>query len=440
MSCKSFPNQNQDTEAQIRHPLTKNLTLTAIILAATCLSSAQYCLAAPKTAEQTPDQLEQIKLKSADWGAERQQATALTNAHKYQEAEAIYKKIIAEREGLLLDLSAEYDLLGQLYLTWGKKDDALAMYQKLVAIKEKANGADDDQMVFPLNQYADCLAKLGHKDDAAKMRARVKKIESNSNVMPKFAKITSPPGSAARLAEAKATRDKGEALMLADQQPKALEYFKHAVALDPKDAQALLDRGEALFWSQQEAKAMLDYNQVIKMRPALQKAYVDRAYAYEAADKYAPAIADFEKAVLLDPKDTETLGALAKLLDERGKHKEAIEYYSKALAVKPDLYWPYVQRALAYSSLGETKKALDDYDTLIKRAPTDADYYEFRGGLYAKIGEPEKALADFDKVISLKPTYGGGYSARAKVYEKIDGKKSPRVMADIKTAKKYGAE
>src|SRR5438105_22786 len=68
----------------------------------------------------TPDQQEQVKLKSAKWGEDRQKAEALTKAGKYQEAEAIYRKTIADRQTLGLDLFSEYDRLGALFMSWGK--------------------------------------------------------------------------------------------------------------------------------------------------------------------------------------------------------------------------------------------------------------------------------------------------------------------------------
>jgi tetratricopeptide (TPR) repeat protein len=88
--------------------------------------------------------------------------------------------------------------------------------------------------------------------------------------------------------------------------------------------------------------------------------------------------------------------------------------------------------------MGQYKLALADYTTLVERAPEDSDYYEYRAAVYVLAGDQQKALDDYNRLISLNPKYPVGYRERAKLYEKLDGKKSPRVVADYATVKKLG--
>ncbi|MBS1996770.1 MAG: tetratricopeptide repeat protein [Cyanobacteria bacterium SZAS LIN-2] len=418
----------------------KSRPLAGLLASLVLISSGlqAHCQSAEPAPKQTPDQLEQIKLKSAKWGEERQKATALETAKKYPEAEAIYKGIIAERQNLGLDLCSEYDALGLLYLKMGKKAEAEETFKAMIADRSKLNGDKDPQVVWPLNEYAACLDKLGKKDEAKKARAQAAAIEKESNTIPKFGKMPGASGSPERIAEATKMLELGEKCMKAELQTKALAYFDRALALNPNDTAALIARGDCLQWFNKWPKAQLDLNKAIKLKPDLEKAYVSRAFLHENLKQYPAAIADFKKAASLDPKDSEAIGSLAKLLDEQGKHKEAVEYYSKIITTSPALYWPYVQRAVAYTSMGQYKQAIADYSTLVERAPDDSDYYQYRGEVYFKAGDLQKALADYNRLIELNPKYSLGYHERARIYEKLDGKKTPRVVADYAKAKKLG--
>ncbi len=407
--------------------------LSPLLLSALWLQA----LPAPAT-DRNPEQDEQVKLKSAKWGIEDQKATALLKAGKYQEAETIYKKVLDERRALNLDLFTEQDSLGQLYLKWGKKDEAEKVYQEMVADREKMSGEGSQDVIFPLKQYADALDKTGKKEEAKKARLRAQAIQKDLDSIPSFGKITAKAGSPERLAEAEKMRSLGEKCMRDELQAKALVYFNRSLALNPNDPYALRDRGEALQWSNKFAMAMLDIDKAINLKKDFQKAYVSRAFLNDNLNHRGLAMADFIKAVTLDPKDVDTMGTLAKHYDEQGKHKEAVDYYSKIIAVSPALYWPYVQRAVAYTGMAKYKEAIADYTTLVDRAPEDPDYHEYRGAVYVKAGDLKAALEDYNHLIALNPTYPVGYRERGKIFEKMDGKKSPRVVADYAKVKKLG--
>ena len=394
--------------------------------------------AAARANDLTPDQQEEVKLKSGKWMAMRQKAEALEKKSKFEDAAAIFKEIMSQRQTLGLDLLSEYDAMGSLYMSWGKPDAALKTYQDMVAAREKLNGPDDPQVVYPLNQYAACLNKLGRKDEAKAMLARAASIQKNADAIPKFPKITGAAGSPARMAEGEKMRALGEKAMASELQHKAQAYFEQAVKLNSDDATAVCDRAEAESWNQQYVKAAADFDKAIKMKPDMHKAFVGRAYFHENQNQSGLAILDFEKAVALDPKDTESMGARAKLLQEMGQHKKAIDGYTKVIATDPKLYWPYVQRSVSYTALKQYKQAVDDLTTIVNRAPEDYEYREYRAGVYLKAGELKNALADYDKIIESNPTYSIGYHARAQLYEKLDGKKTPRALADYAMAKKFG--
>lgn len=352
--------------------------------------------------ELTPQQQEEVKLKSAIWGQQREKALALTKAKKFSEVEAIYKQIIEERRALNLDLLSEQDLLTTLYLNYGKNDLAEATAREMVISREKMSDKEDPTLAYPLEQLARCLERIGKKEEASSVRARAAKIQSDAKVIPHFGKITQPVGAPERIKAAEEMRLTGQKYMRLDLQSKALAYFDRAVALDAKNAQALRDRAAAESWFDMTGKAINDLNLAIKLKPDFAQAYFDRGMAYESLSQYGKALADFGRAIALNPRDIEALGTRGKLLDVMGKHKEAIADYSRAIASDTTHYWPYVQRAVAYTSLKQYKDAINDYTTLIERAPDDYEYYEYRRDLYLKAGDKTSAQADQKKITQLK--------------------------------------
>ena len=372
-----------------------------ILLAFTiCLLTAPQVLAL--AAELTPQQKEEVKLKSAVWGLKRQKALELTKAKKFAEVEAIYKQIIEERRALNLDLLSELDLLTTLYLNYDKNDLAEATAREMVDSREKISDSEDPTLAYPLEQLAKCLDRIGKKDEAISARARAAKIQKDAQSIPHFGKILLPPGAPARIKEAEEMRLLGQKYMRLDLQSKALAYFDRAVALDSKNAQAYKDRASAESWFDMTTKAINDLNLAIKLKPDFVQAYFDRGMAYESLSQYPRALSDFGRAIALNPRDIESLGTRGKLLDVMGKHKEAIADYTRAIASDTTHYWPYVQRAVAYTSLKQYQDAINDYTTLIERAPDDYEYYEYRRDLYIKAGDKAKAQADQKTISQLK--------------------------------------
>ena len=327
--------------------MNRNRTINALIALALVHSAASAAV------NSNPDRDEQIKVKSGKWMEQRQRADALVKAGKYEDAEAIYKKVIEERTALDMDLLSEYESLGDIYMKSGKKEQALQTYRDMVTNREKLG--ENWQLVYPLQQLADCLQKVGKYDEAKKTLARATALQKDSDTIPKFSKITAAVGSPERVAEGEKMRLLGEKWMNLDRQEKAKAYFDRAVALNPKDAMALCDRGEAEHFFEQFTKARADLDNAIKLKPDLAKAYALRARLRENFKEYKQALADFDKAIAIDPKDTDTIGDRAKLADSIGQHKEAVDGYTKVMDINPSLYWPYIQRSVAYGSMGQHK-------------------------------------------------------------------------------------
>lgn len=398
--------------------------------------SLSLCLtiSAAFAADLTPAQQEDLKIKSGEWMVESQKADQLNKQHKFAEAEAIYKKILDERKELGLDLSAQQNGLAWFYANWNKNDLAEQYFNDQFASVEKSALLDQMQYCYPLEEHAKFLERIGKKDEAKKLRARVAAIRLADKAPVKLPPLAKTLSAAQKIEEATKCTEMGKKLVDSELQLKAVPWLDRAILLNPKDATAYFLRSRCDAWVDNFQKAVLDLNTAIKLKPDYAEAYGDRGHAYVAIKQYPRAYADFEKAFQLS-KDTDAMGSKAKLEDVNGKHKEAVADYTRVIAVEPEKSWPYVQRGIAYEALKDYTKAIADYTVLCDRYPKSYEYFELRGAAYMKANQLDKSLADYNQVISLNPSYTGGYKQRAGVYQKMDGKQSPRVMADLKKSK-----
>lgn len=404
--------------------------ISAVLTLSICLS-----ISAAHASDLTPAQSEELRIKSGVWMEQSQKADKLNKQHKFADADAIYKSILEDRKTLGLDTSAQHNGLAWFYANWGKNDLAEQEFNDQLAAVEKTAGLDEMQFVFPLEDHAKFLEKIGKKDEAAKLRARVKAIKVAANAPVKLPPLSKDMTHEQKIEEGKKACDMGKKLVDSELWQKAAIWLNRAIQLNPNDATAYFLRSQTQAWADNLPKAAQDLTTAIKLKPDYADAYRERGQAYEGLNQYAKAYADFDKAFALNPKDTEAMGAKAKLEDENGKHKEAVVDYTKVITVNPELSWPYVQRGIAYEALKNYAKAIADYTILCDRYPKAYDYFEMRGGAYMKANQLDKSLADYNKVVALNPRYTGGYADRAKLYQKMDGKQSPRVMADLKKSK-----
>ncbi|HEY9677779.1 MAG TPA: hypothetical protein V6C76_07205 [Drouetiella sp.] len=408
-----------------------------LISAALTLSIALSLSAsiAVKATDLTPAQQEEVRVKSGVWMDDNRKAEALSKQHKFAEAEALYKKVLSEREALGLDTSQEHYNLAWFYANFGKNDLAEEEFKQELAVVEKNSMLDEMHSVFPLQEHAKFLDKIGKKAEAAKLRAKAKAIQADASKPVKLPALKANMTAEEKVEEGKKACEMAKKYYDSELPEKAAVWVGRAIALNPKDSTAFLIRGECESWENKFAKASQTFSTAIQLKPDYSEAYNERGHADVALKQIPKAYADFEKAFELNKKNHDALGSKAKLEDTSGKHKEAIADYTRIIEVAPELSWPYVQRAFAYETIKDYKKAIADYTVLCDRYPKEYDYYEMRGTAYFRANMMKESLDDYNKVVALNPKYTGGYADRAKVYQKIDGKKSARVMADLKKAK-----
>jgi tetratricopeptide (TPR) repeat protein len=304
----------------------------------------------------------------------------------------------------------------------GRYDDAVQIFQKLVADSEHSSGQYSDSERSNRALFLERLALLYREQN---------KVDQAVAVYQKMAELGGEYASHAYESEVETYRD-------AHQYDKALQVAREANEKLPKD------RGTRLMYAMQLtdgpnpeegitlAKSMLTktpadlevYRQLANIYTRLRrwkeasdaidhaeqlsnkaddKFYVAflRGALYERQKLYDQAEVEFRKALALDPNNSMTLNYLGYMLADHGmKLQEALGMIKKAVELDPQNYAYLDSLGWAYFKLGQYSQAEADLRKAVERNSTDATVHDHLGELYEKTGRLKLAAAQWEESLN----------------------------------------
>ncbi|HYT92159.1 MAG TPA: tetratricopeptide repeat protein, partial [Gemmataceae bacterium] len=126
----------------------------------------------------------------------------------------------------------------------------------------------------------------------------------------------------------------------------AIQHYRTAIALDPKDAKPHYNLGVALEKSGDVAGAIQHYRTAVAIDPKLALAHTNLGVALQDSKDVAGAIQHYRTAVAIDPKDAKAHTNLGNALAESKDVAGAIKHYRTAIALDP-------KDAKAHGALGQ---------------------------------------------------------------------------------------
>jgi tetratricopeptide (TPR) repeat protein len=174
----------------------------------------------------------------------------------------------------------------------------------------------------------------------------------------------------------------------------AIDYFRQAVALNPKNENAKLGLSEAL-----------------------------TAKGDETSEKISPqsALVFYEEAVKLNGKNSAAFASLGEIYDDLNQNEKAVANYEKALQLSPELSELHAPLGILYLQKGEIALA-ENYLTKATNAngANDPETQYFKGLLYYKQNKNQEALAAFSSAVKAKPDYAEAYYYQGETYDRLD--------------------
>ena len=308
------------------------------------------------------------------------QAEAAIEKKDYATAEPLLQKVVAVDSA---NYVAWFDL-GFLYTAVGKTEDSIAAYRKSVAAKPD---------VFESNlNLGLMLAKAGQADAEQFLRAATK-LKPTSHVEEGHARAWL---SLAHVLEA-------------SKPDEAIEAFRQAAALQPKDPEPHLSAGLLLEKQNRFADAEQEYKQALTIDPASTEALTGMGNIYMRGHRFTEAEDILRKLVALHPNDAGAHMQLGRMLAADGQNDKAVAELQAALKLAPDDAGALRDLAELYILAGKYDQAEAQYRSLLAASPKDAELHHWLGQAFLKQRKFPEAQKEFLTTVNLKPDFGAAY-------------------------------
>jgi tetratricopeptide (TPR) repeat protein len=297
-------------------------------------------------------------------------AMSAYNAGQLVEVEQICQQIINTKR----DLFDALHLLAVVQSRLGKKDTALASYDRALALRPDSAEALSNRglTLHKLKRFEEALASF---DRALTLR-------------PDFAA---------------ALLNRGLTLHELKRFEEALASHDRALAVRPDHAEALCNRGLTLHELKRFEEALASYDRALKARPDYAEALSNRGVTLYTLKRFEEALASHDRAVTVRPDFAEALSNRGLTLHELKRFAEALASYDRALKARPDFAEALCNRGLTLHELKRFAEALASYDRALKARPDYAEALSNRGLTLHELKRFDEALANYDRALTLRP-------------------------------------
>ena len=308
------------------------------------------------------------------------QAESAIEKQDYVTAEPLLKKVVAQDSD---NYAAWFDL-GFLYNALGKTEDSIAAYRKSVTAKPG---------VFESNLNLGLMLAKARQPGAEQFLRAATRLKPTSQVAE---------------GQARAWLSLGHVLE-AGNPDGAIEAYKQATVLDPKDPEPHLSAGPLLENQNRFADAEQEYKQAFALDPSSTDALTGLANIYMRGHRYTEAEDILRKLVALHPGDAGAHMQLGRMLAADGQNEPAIAELQQALKLAPGDASVELDLAELFSNAKKYDLAEVQYRSLLAAKPNDPDLRYGLGRLLLKQHKFPEAQQELLAALQLKPSMGTAY-------------------------------
>jgi Flp pilus assembly protein TadD len=309
-----------------------------------------------------------------------EQAEAAIEKRDFAAAEPLLTKAVADNPK---DYRAWYDL-GYVYGSTGRKPEQVDAYRKAVAAKPD---------VFESN-FVLGLALLAANDSEGATFLRVAtRLQPSSQPEEKLYLAWLTLGRA-----------------LKNSQPnEALDAFRRAAALQPKDSAPHLGAAELLEKRNDLTGAEKEFQQAAELDPKSSEALAGLVNVYSQSKRLPQAESALRAYLALSPQSATAHLQLARVLAAEGKSDDAAEELQTVLKLSPDD--PDALREVAAMNTAAKKydQAAIQYRALIQQSPKDPRLHYALGSVLMQQHKFPEAQREFIATLQLKPDLAEAY-------------------------------
>lgn len=191
----------------------------------------------------------------------------------------------------------------------------------------------------------------------------------------------------------------------------AIEAFRLASQVDPKNAGNFLSMARLMIWTDRYEEALEQAGNALLVNPNSSTGYALRGLAYGMLSQWLDATGSLEKAISLDPNNALAYAYLAEVYANQylvtpgdlGLADKAIEASRTAQSLGPDLMETHRARGLVLEITDNRTEAMAEYEAAIAANPNISDLHIALGRIYRAEGYLDDAKEQFNSAIALNP-------------------------------------
>jgi tetratricopeptide (TPR) repeat protein len=217
---------------------------------------------------------------------------------------------------------------------------------------------------------------------------------------------------------------KGNDSRRANDNYKALEYYKEALKINPHHVDSLIGKGLVLRNLKKYNEALVECNRATEADPESFKAWNTKGLVLRNLKRYDEAVEAFKASIHIDPENAFSWNGKGLVLLSLRKYTEAIEAYNTSLDMnvrkeKPEakeIIFSWNGKGVAFANLGQFDKSIEAFNEVIKRDPKPAFALSGKAIVYYNIGKLKKALELFEESIKFNEMSGFAWNGKGLVF------------------------
>lgn len=195
------------------------------------------------------------------------------------------------------------------------------------------------------------------------------------------------------------------------------EYRKLAAPYE-KVAVVHLEIGRLLAGTGKFAEAVEEFRRAGDLDPRDPVVRFDLAHTLEQSGKEDEAFYEYKEAIKLAPNYAKALNNVAALYEKKGKDRLALFYYQKAVEYAPDYALAWNNLGILYGRLGMNRLEMEAFRNQVKLTPKDPVAYYNLGVACHRSGQFKSAIDVYKKALELKPDDRPTHWQLAHAYER----------------------
>ncbi|TFG15862.1 MAG: tetratricopeptide repeat protein [Promethearchaeota archaeon] len=221
------------------------------------------------------------------------------------------------------------------------------------------------------------------------------------------------------MASTKELIEKGDIFFDDGKFQKALENYKKALDIEPKNVDALICCGLCYRNMEEYDKAIEYYDNALEIEPDNKTALNNKGYVLECKGDIEAAIDFYKKSLEIDPNYDMPLVNITKIYLDRKDYRAAIKVYKNALHEDPINTANWIDLGRAYRFIEKYDKAILAYYDALKLAPSNKIAWNNIGYVHFVQKDYKKAIETLTKSLEIDWLYDLPYSNLNKVYKNM---------------------